>query len=96
MQTTNVLVEDTITRGASDAGLYVGQSREVIAGRNLAEFNVAGIEIENTIHADVYDNVATNNTLFRTSHCFRRNLVQRSVQGTPKSVSKLVTLYLER
>ena len=29
---------------------------------NRAEFNVAGIEIENTIHADVYDNVATNNT----------------------------------
>ena len=62
VQTTNVLVEDTITRGASDAGLYVGQSRDVIVRRNLAEFNVAGIEIENTIHADVYDNVATNNT----------------------------------
>ena len=62
VQTTNVLVEDTITRGASDAGLYVGQSKDVILRRNLAEFNVAGIEIENTIHADVYDNVATNNT----------------------------------
>ncbi len=62
VQTTNVLVEDTVTRGASDAGLYVGQSKDVILRRNLAEFNVAGIEIENTIHADVYDNVATNNT----------------------------------
>lgn len=62
VQTTNVLVEDTITRGASDAGLYVGQSKHVILRRNLAEYNVAGIEVENTIHADVYDNVATNNT----------------------------------
>lgn len=62
VQTTNVLVEDTITRGASDAGLYVGQSKYVILRRNLAEYNVAGIEVENTIHADVYDNVATNNT----------------------------------
>lgn len=62
VQTTNVLVEDTITRGASDAGLYVGQSKDVIVRRNLAEFNVAGIEIENTIRADVYENIATNNT----------------------------------
>lgn len=62
VQTTNVLVEDTITRGASDAGLYVGQSKDVIVRRNLAEFNVAGIEIENTIRADVYENITTNNT----------------------------------
>ena len=26
-----------------------------------AEYNVAGIEIENTVDADVFDNVATNN-----------------------------------
>ena len=29
---------------------------------NRAEYNVAGIEIENTTNADVYDNVAVNNT----------------------------------
>ncbi len=29
---------------------------------NRAEFNVAGIEIENSTHADVYRNIATNNT----------------------------------
>ncbi len=62
VQTTNVLIEDTVTIGASDAGLYVGQSKDVIVRRNRAEFNVAGIEIENTVNADVYDNVATNNT----------------------------------
>lgn len=62
VQTTNVLIEGTLTIGASDAGLYVGQSRDVIVRNNRAEYNVAGIEIENTVNADVYDNVATNNT----------------------------------
>ncbi|MFC6634663.1 parallel beta-helix domain-containing protein [Microbulbifer taiwanensis] len=62
VQTKNTLVEGTVAIGASDAGIYVGQSRNVIVRNNRAEYNVAGIEIENTIGADVYDNVATNNT----------------------------------
>lgn len=62
VQTTNVLIEDSIAIGASDAGIYVGQSRNVVIRRNRAERNVAGIEVENTIGADVYDNVATENT----------------------------------
>jgi len=62
VQTKNTLVEGSIAIGASDAGIYVGQSRNVIVRNNRAEFNVAGIEIENTIGADVYGNVATNNT----------------------------------
>lgn len=62
VQTTNTLVEGTVAIGASDAGIYVGQSRNVIVRNNRAEYNVAGIEIENTIGADVYENVATNNT----------------------------------
>ena len=62
VQTTNVLIEDSVAIGASDAGIYVGQSKNVVVRRNRAERNVAGIEIENTIGADVYDNVATGNT----------------------------------
>jgi parallel beta-helix repeat protein len=58
----NVLIEDSAAIGASDAGIYVGQSKNVIVRRNHAEKNVAGIEIENTIGADVYDNTATGNT----------------------------------
>jgi parallel beta-helix repeat protein len=57
----NVLIEDSIVRGASDAGFYVGQSHNVVVRRNLAEFNVAGIEIENSTDADVYENTATAN-----------------------------------
>lgn len=60
--TRNVLIEDSVAIGASDAGIYVGQSDGVIVRRNRAESNVAGIEIENTINADVYENVATKNT----------------------------------
>ncbi|NNU15957.1 hypothetical protein HK107_06430 [Parvularcula sp. ZS-1/3] len=62
VQTTNVLIEDSVAVGASDAGIYVGQSKNVIVRNNLAEENVAGIEIENTQDADVYGNVAKNNT----------------------------------
>lgn len=62
VQTVNTLVEHSVAIAASDAGIYVGQSRNVIVRNNRAEFNVAGIEIENTIGADVYDNVATDNT----------------------------------
>ena len=62
VQTENTLIEDSIAIGASDAGLYVGQSRNVIVRNSRAEFNVAGIEIENTVHADVYGNTAVNNT----------------------------------
>ncbi|WP_243042834.1 parallel beta-helix domain-containing protein [Dyella sedimenti] len=62
VKTQNVLVEDCVVIGASDAGIYVGQSSNIVVRRNHAEYNVAGIEIENSVHADVYDNIATRNT----------------------------------
>ncbi|MBA59052.1 MAG: hypothetical protein CMQ40_07750 [Gammaproteobacteria bacterium] len=62
VQTTNVLLEGNVAIAASDAGIYVGQSRQVVVRNNRAEYNVAGIEVENTISADVYNNVANNNT----------------------------------
>jgi parallel beta-helix repeat protein len=62
VQTENTLIEDSVAIGASDAGIYVGQSRNVIVRNSRAEYNVAGIEVENTVQADVYGNVARNNT----------------------------------
>ncbi|MCG8463985.1 MAG: right-handed parallel beta-helix repeat-containing protein [Xanthomonadales bacterium] len=62
VQCEQVLLEDNHVIGASDAGIYVGQSSAVVVRRNRAEFNVAGIEIENTIGADVYENTALDNT----------------------------------
>jgi parallel beta-helix repeat protein len=62
VQSENVLIEGSVAIAASDAGIYVGQSKNVVVRNNTAERNVAGIEIENTFDADVYDNVATGNT----------------------------------
>lgn len=62
VQVTNVLIEDTVVKGASDAGIYVGQSRNIVVRNNRAEGNVAGIEIENSSDADVYGNTTTGNT----------------------------------
>jgi parallel beta-helix repeat protein len=56
------LIDSCIAIGASDAGIYVGQSQYVIVRNSKAINNVAGIEIENTLNADVYNNEATMNT----------------------------------
>jgi len=61
VQVTNVLIEGSVVKGASDAGIYVGQSNNIIVRDNRAEGNVAGIEIENSNNADVYGNTATGN-----------------------------------
>ncbi|MBV8757981.1 MAG: right-handed parallel beta-helix repeat-containing protein [Deltaproteobacteria bacterium] len=62
VQCKHVLIEDCVVKGASDSGVYVGQSDQIIVQHNDVELNVAGIEIENSTHADVHDNVATKNT----------------------------------
>ena len=62
VESTNVLIDGCVAIGASDAGIYVGQSKNIIVKNSTAEFNVAGIEIENSYYADVYNNTATNNT----------------------------------
>ncbi len=62
VQCKNVLIDSCVAIGASDAGIYVGQSQHVIVRNSRAYHNVAGIEIENTLYADVYNNEATENT----------------------------------
>ncbi|MEQ1784094.1 MAG: parallel beta-helix domain-containing protein [Hyphomonadaceae bacterium] len=61
VESTNVLIDGVTVSGASDAGIYVGQSDNIIVRNSTAEYNVAGIEIENSSNADVHDNVATHN-----------------------------------
>ena len=62
VESTNILIDNCVAIGASDAGIYVGQSQNIIVKNSRAEFNVAGIEIENSYFADVFGNIATNNT----------------------------------
>ncbi|MDR6568320.1 right-handed parallel beta-helix repeat-containing protein [Chitinophaga ginsengisegetis] len=58
----DVLVENCYAQGASDAGIYVGQTDSAIVRKCKAFKNVAGCEIENTSHAQVYDNEFWGNT----------------------------------
>lgn len=57
-----VLIEDSKVNGARDAGVYVGQSNDILVQRNEAWGNVAGIEIENSNGAVVRENHAHDNT----------------------------------
>ena len=56
------MLDNCIAIGASDAGIYVGQSNNIIVKNCTAFNNVAGIEIENSFNADVYNNYVYNNT----------------------------------
>ncbi|MEQ1734531.1 MAG: parallel beta-helix domain-containing protein, partial [Bacteroidia bacterium] len=58
----NVLIDGCVAIGASDAGIYVGQSQNIIVRNCKAIHNVAGIEIENSLYADVYNNESYDNT----------------------------------
>ncbi|WP_435202648.1 parallel beta-helix domain-containing protein [Qipengyuania sp. 902] len=62
VESTGVLVDGVKVTGASDAGIYVGQSNGITVRNSIAEANVAGIEIENSRNALVEHNVATRNT----------------------------------
>ena len=62
VQCKNVLVENCTAIAASDAGIYVGQSKNIIVRYSEAFQNVAGIEIENSTYADVYGNNVHDNT----------------------------------
>jgi len=59
---TNVLIEDCEVFGSSDAGVYVGQSKNVVIRKCKVHDNVAGIEIENCTDAEVTENFSENNT----------------------------------
>ena len=57
-----ILVDGVTVKGASDAGIYVGQSERIVVRNSTVSQNVAGIEIENSNLADVHGNTATGNT----------------------------------
>lgn len=62
VESVGVLVTNSKVSGASDAGIYVGQSRDITVSENIVTFNVAGIEIENSRNALVTNNIASRNT----------------------------------
>ena len=58
----NILIDDAESIGASDAGIYVGQTNNTIIRNSRAAFNVFGFEIENVNGGEYYNNVAECNT----------------------------------
>lgn len=62
VSSSQILIDGVSVKGASDAGIYVGQSEQIIVRNSFVSENVAGIEIENSNHADVFANTATGNT----------------------------------
>jgi len=62
VESTGVLIDGCEVSGASDAGIYVGQSSKITVRNSTARANVAGIEIENSRKAIVERNYVTENT----------------------------------
>jgi len=58
----NVVVDNCEVLGASDAGIYVGQSTNVVIRNNIVYWNVAGIESENSENVVIHDNESYENT----------------------------------
>jgi parallel beta-helix repeat protein len=59
---TGVTIENLVVTRVADAGIYVGQSRDIKVRNSEAHDNVTGIEIENSLNAVVTGNYVHNNT----------------------------------
>lgn len=62
VQSTNVLIENSEVSGVDDAGIYAGQCVNVVMRNNEVYDNVLGIEVENSVGAEIYNNNAHDNT----------------------------------
>ena len=60
---TDVLIERIEATLMNDAAVYAGKSKDVVIRNTLTYGNVIGIELENTVNGEVYDNVAHDNTV---------------------------------
>ena len=60
---TNVLMERIEATLMNDAAIYAGKSENVVIRNTVTYGNVIGIELENTVNGEVYNNHAYNNTV---------------------------------
>lgn len=63
VKSTNVLIERVEVTGVDDAGIYAGQCENVIVRDSIAYGNVLGIELENTIGGEIYNNYTYDNSV---------------------------------
>ncbi len=61
VEVVGVLIEKCSVTGTRDAGIYVGQSKDIVVRDNVAFGNVTGIEIENSLNAVVENNHVYDN-----------------------------------
>ncbi len=84
VQCKNVMIDGVIASHSRDAGIYVGQSENIIVKNSLAFGNVAGIEIENCDNSEVFDNVARDNAA---------GILVFNLPGLPKADGKGTKIY---
>lgn len=60
---TDVLIERIEATLMNDAAVYAGKSENVVIRDTLTYGNVVGVELENTVNGEVYNNVARDNTV---------------------------------
>jgi parallel beta-helix repeat protein len=58
----DVLIENCVSSGVVDTGIYVGQSRGITVTNSEAYANVSGFEFENSVDAVLENNYAHDNT----------------------------------
>ncbi|MGH2536787.1 MAG: parallel beta-helix domain-containing protein [Candidatus Promineifilaceae bacterium] len=63
VQSSDVLIERLAVSGVADAGIYAGQCENVVVRDSQATGNVIGIELENTVAGEVYNNEVSGNTV---------------------------------
>ncbi len=84
VQCKNILVEKCEVSNSRDAGIYVGQSENIIVKDCYVHENVAGIEIENSDNAEVFNNRAENNTA---------GILVFNLPGLPKAFGTKTKIY---
>ena len=84
VQCKNVVIDSCIASHSKDAGIYVGQSEDIVVKNSLAFGNVAGIEIENCDRAEVYGNTARDNA---------GGILVFNLPGLPKSDGRQTRIY---
>jgi len=84
VQCKNVLIDECIASHSKDAGIYVGQSENIVVKNSLAFGNVAGIEIENSDNAEVFGNIARDNS---------GGILVFNLPGLPKADGKGTKIY---
>ncbi len=84
VQCKNVMIDEVIASHSRDAGIYVGQSENIIVKNSLAFGNVAGIEIENCDNAEVFGNIARDNA---------GGILVFNLPGLPKADGKGTKIY---